>query len=313
MENALVIMAAGLGSRYGGLKQMEGFGPAGERILEFSVFDAIRAGFGSAVFIIRKDMESDFREQVLVRFQNRIPCKLVFQPTELSPAEADIAGGAPAGRTKPWGTGHALLCALQQIDSPFLLMNADDFYGPESFRQAAEFFESTPEETDQHAIIAYNLSRTLSRFGTVSRGVIETDAEGNLLGITERHKIERKTEGIIYEDPESGRTYILGRNTPVSMNLMALKPSVRPVAEKAWKTFLENSAHMAQAEFGVPDVLETLRTRPGSTIKVLNTPESWMGVTHPDDAPSVREGLKQQTDSGTYPSPLWQGGSVAKA
>lgn len=304
MHASLVIMAAGLGSRYGGLKQMEGFGPSGERLLEYSVFDAIRAGFERAVFVIRKEMEADFREVVLSRFQDRIACETVFQESSLDAEETALAGGMPADRKKPWGTGHALLRGLSAVDEPFLLMNADDFYGLDAFRAARSFVADTADQPDAHAIIAYRLIKTLSPNGTVSRGLIQADADGRLEGIEERHKIERKTEGVIYFDAASQMKFSLDKKTPVSMNLVALKPSVKAVAKTEWHAFLKASAQVPGSEFGVPDIVDALR-RKGGDIRVIPTDEKWMGVTHPDDAAFVRQGLAAKIEAGDYPQKLW--------
>lgn len=304
MERSLIILAAGMGSRYGGLKQMEGFGPNGETLLEYSVYDALECGFGRAVFVIRKDMEETFRETVAARLAGKIEMELVFQEPDLDAGEAAQAGGV-RDREKPWGTGHALLTALPAVAEPFLVMNADDFYGRGAFREAAAFFEDPARDSRTFGLVGYRLGLTLSPHGQVSRGVLEHSEAMLLRGIEERHQIERKTEGIQYLDTKTNVRYGLDVRTPVSMNLLALTPEVRPVVESAWMDFLGERGGEPGAEFGIPDVLASAMAE-GYAIRVIPTEESWMGVTHPDDAESVREGLRRRVEAGQYPDPLWE-------
>ncbi len=293
-------MAAGMGSRYGGLKQVEGFGPAGETLLEYSVYDALKAGFTQATFIIRKEMEDIFRQSIVSRFQGKIDVKLVFQENELSADDAALAGGQP-NRKKPWGTGHAMMTGLAVQEGPFLVMNADDFYGASAFASAAAFFQSIQGVSGEYGIVGYEIIRTLSPNGAVSRGVLACDANGFLEGIKEHHGVERKTEGVQFLDSETEMKYILGKRTLVSMNLLALTPEISAVAKAAWRQFLQKDGLREGSEFGVPDILEAVIKMGMGKIHVVPTEADWMGVTHPDDAPSVRQGLLNLD----YPSPLW--------
>ncbi len=303
MKRTLVILAAGMGSRYGGLKQMEGFGPQGETLLEYSVYDAIRSGFARAVFVIQRKMETAFAETVGRRLEEKIEVALAFQDPELRPEETAQAGCRPE-REKPWGTGHALRSALPAVNEPFLVMNADDFYGRGAFEEAAEFLGEASREGGTFGLVGYQLGRTLSPHGQVSRGVLNL-SEGMLLrGIEERHQIERKTEGIQYLDTDTNIRYRLGGRALVSMNLLALTPEINPVVEAAWMNFLKEDGGDPKAEFGVPDVMEAAMEA-GHRIRVIPTEEGWMGVTHADDAESVRAGLRHRVGEGQYPDPLW--------
>jgi len=304
MNKSLLILAAGMGSRYGGLKQMEGFGPNGETLLEYGIFDALRHGFRRAVFVIRKDMERDFRERVTAKFEDRIEVELVFQDRELSAEEGSLAGAVPE-RTKPWGTGHALLTGLSRLSEPFLVLNADDYYGSNAFMKGVAFLDGAAAEAPHFALLAYRLDRTLSPHGQVSRGIVERDDRSRLTGIREQHEIERKTEGIQYLDAKTGVKYILGGETPVSMNLLAMTPAVETFARSAWEEFLAARGSEANAEFGIPDILSAI-VRNGETVTVVLTDEKWMGVTHVEDAAFVRDGLRKKIKAGIYPERLWK-------
>lgn len=297
MQMALVILAAGMGSRYGGLKQMEGFGPQGETLLEYSLYDARLAGFERVVCVIRRDMEDLFREKVLARFPAGWDTRLVFQDTVL-------ADGRGAGRSKPWGTAHALRCGLEAVEGPFLVMNADDFYGRKAFAQAAGFLRGPGRAGTDYGLIAYRVDRTLSPAGQVSRGVCQVSPEGWLEGIRETHRLEWKTEGIQFTDTTDGRTYSLARDTPVSMNLLAFNPTLGPAVEAGWDEFLAGKGNDPKAEFGIPDALQRVLQSGAGRIRVLPTEETWMGVTHPDDRPHVEAGLRERVGRGEYPSPL---------
>lgn len=302
MEMSLMILAAGMGSRFGGLKQMQGFGPHGETLLEYSVYDALRCGIRHAVFIIRESMEQDFQEKVVDRLKGRIETDLVFQEPELTAEETALAGSIRE-RSKPWGTGHALKVGLEAVRGPFLVLNADDFYGSGALAAGAAFLEKSSTGFS-HALVAYRLDRTLSPHGTVSRGVLAVDESGRLTGIRERHQIERKTEGIQYLDARTKIKYRLGGETQVSLNLLGLRPEVGVPLEQAWRQFLQNDAAVPGAEFGIPDVLSAA-LEANQNIAVVGTGESWMGVTHPDDAAWVRHALQERVDAGVYPAPLW--------
>lgn len=304
MEKTLVILAAGMGSRYGGLKQMEGFGPQGETLLEYNLYDGLKRGFSKAVFVIRRSMEIDFRQRVIQRLEKDLETEVVFQDLELSPEDQKLVGSDIPRRTKPWGTGHALLAALPVFNEPFVVLNADDYYGAGAFTEAAGFLEDTRASSVLAGLIAYRLEQTLSSHGSVSRGVLEKDAQGFLKRIQERHQIERKTEGIQYLEQETQRKYNLHGKTLVSLNLLACRPGFTDFVYEAWEHFLREKGSDPTTEFGIPDILDHLLQR-GSSVAVVPTQESWLGVTHADDAPRVRKGLMDKIEAGHYPKQLW--------
>lgn len=302
MKKSLMVLAAGMGSRFGGLKQMQGFGPRGETLLEYSVYDAMRSGFDHAVFVIRRSMKEDFEKHVLSRFAHKLEVTMVFQEAELSPADLELSGDVPS-RQKPWGTGHALKLGMEAVPGALVVINADDFYGRGALAAGAAFLERE-DRPAPFALIAYRLEHTLSHHGTVSRGVLAVNEEDELVGIREHHQIERKTEGIQYLDAKTRIKYLLGRDTLVSLNLLALTPLIREITQEAWNRFLREKAAKEGAEFGIPDVLAAA-IEEGHRVAVLPTDERWMGVTHPDDSEWVREGLAKLVETGVYPKDLW--------
>lgn len=304
MNKTLVILAAGMGSRYGGLKQMEGFGPQGETLLEYNLHDAMHEGFNRAVFIIRESMEADFRNRVTRRLDGFLETEVVFQRSELDVADRQRIGAELPPREKPWGTGHALLSALPVLDEAFVVLNADDFYGSGAFAEASRFLEDPAATEAVAGLIAYRLKQTLSSHGSVSRGVLEQDEKGFLTGIRERHQIERGPGGIDFLETETGRKYPLEGDTLVSLNLLACRPGLKDYARKAWEAFLKEKGMKPKAEFGIPDILQRV-LRSGERIAVVPTGERWMGVTHADDAPVVRKELREQVEAGHYPEHLW--------
>lgn len=304
MKPTLLILAAGIGSRYGGLKQVDGMGPGGESILEFSVFDAIRAGFGKVVFVIRRDIEADFKEKVGSKVSPHIHTEYAYQ--EMSTG-LEWLEELPA-RKKPWGTGHAILSAKAYLTEPFVAINADDFYGAEAFRAIGDFLRNdcTPQ---RYAMVAYHLGNTLSENGTVSRGVCSVDTSGLLTDVVERTKIDRiEFQGgtpIVFTD-ENGEHHILPDNTPVSMNFWGFHPTVLQEIESQFRAFiLENKDHPG-AEFYIPKVVNTLIKSGKVGVKVLNSDSQWYGVTYTDDKNTVQEALRQMVAAGKYPDGLWK-------
>lgn len=303
MKPTLLILAAGIGSRYGGLKQVDGMGPGGESILEFSVFDALRAGFGKVVFVIRRDIEEAFIEKVGSKVAQHIPTEYAFQ--EMSTG-LDWLDELP-DRKKPWGTGHAILSAKEHLKEPFVAINADDFYGADAFQAIGDFLrhDCTPE---QYAMVAYHLGNTLSENGTVSRGVCSVDAGGLLTDVVERTKIDRvEFQGgtpIVFTD-ENGEHHILPDNTPVSMNFWGFHPTVLQEIESQFRAFiLENKDHPG-AEFYIPKVVNTLIKSGRVGVKVLNSDSQWYGVTYPEDKGTVQGALSEMAAERAYQVGLW--------
>jgi len=298
MKPTLLILAAGMASRYGSLKQIAGFGPSGETIMDYSIYDAIRAGFGKVVFIIRKDFAGDFKEIFEPRLKGKIEIDYVYQEMDHFLNGFQI----PAGRTKPWGTAHAVLCAQNTIQEPFAVINADDFYGRNAFEKAYQFLtESCNAQT--YAIIGYQLANTLSDHGTVSRGVIQVSDKGELAGINERTKVARENGVIQYE--EQGEKFELPEDTKVSMNFWCFDPGVFPVTEKMFHAFLETGINDPKSEFFIPIVADQYVKEGSGVIKVIPTSSQWFGVTYKEDAPVVKKSVDDLVASGEYPSNLW--------
>jgi hypothetical protein len=300
---ALVVLAAGIGSRYGGLKQMDPMGPAGEVILDYSVFDALRAGFGRIVFVIRHDIEEDFRRILGRRFEGRAEVRYAFQALDsLPPGHA-----VPEGRTKPWGTGHAALCAAPAVDGPFAVINADDFYGAESFRVLADFLSDPPPASggkDSYAMVGFRLDHTLSEHGTVSRGVCTTDADGCLVSVEELTKIERTEAGIRNREADGTFRPLRGDDV-VSMNYWGFTPSFFGHMDGLFREFLEAHGRDMKKELYLPTAVGDLVREGKARVKVLPTSASWIGVTYREDKPIVMEAIRSLVRSGAYPASLW--------
>lgn len=293
----LVILAAGMASRYGSMKQVEGFGPAGETIMDYSIFDAIRSGFGKVVFIIRKEFADNFKSIFEPKLKGRISTAYVYQ--ELNSFTAGFP--VPAERSKPWGTAHAVLCAMEVVQEPFAVINADDFYGSDAFRQAAAFLNKDCNEKN-YAIVGYDLLKTLSEHGTVNRGVCSLDDNGDLAGITERINISRKGNRIICDDgmePEE-----LSLDTRVSMNFWCFAPSFFSYTQKLFIEFLGEKGNELKSEFFIPIVADRF-IREGGRIGIIPTTSLWFGVTYKEDAPFVKQNLHQLINDREYPSNLW--------
>ena len=298
MKPTLLILAAGMASRYGSMKQTEGFGPDGETIMDYSIYNAIRAGFGKVVFIIRKDFADNFKEVFEPKLKGKIEVDYVYQELEDFVDKIHM----PEGRTKPWGTGHALLCAKKKVKEPFAVINADDFYGKDSFEKAADFLINRCDENTS-AIIGYKLINTLSEHGTVSRGVCEVDENNLLTGINERIKIYKKDDDVVFE-VESNLT-VLKDDTNVSMNFWCFHPSVFDVTEKLFAEFPKNNMENIKAEFFIPYVADFILKNPICKILVISTSSQWFGVTYKEDAAGVKESLYKLIEEGEYPNRLW--------
>lgn len=296
---ALAVLAAGIGSRYGGLKQIEPVGPSGEIVIDYSIYDAIRAGFGRVVFVIRRDIEEAFKAIAEKHFAKRIAVDYVFQ--ELS----DVPPGfePPAGRAKPWGTGHAVYTCRRAIREPFGVINADDFYGPSSFRVLAEKLEALPPAEDRYCMVAFILRNTLSDFGPVARGVCRVGADGRLAGVKEHYQVQKsgRTVQCVVDDKPGTLT---GKE-PVSINLWGFTPPFFAHLEDEFRAFLPAGLKNPKAEFQLPTVVDTLIARKQAIVEVAMSHEKWLGVTHHEDRAAVAAGVRGLIKSGVYPENLW--------
>jgi UTP-glucose-1-phosphate uridylyltransferase len=298
----LVILAAGMGSRFGGIKQVQPVGPHGELIIEYSVFDALRAGFGRLVLVIRKDIEADFRAAIGRRFESRIDVQYVFQ-------EVGSTGAGPISqglsRTKPWGTAHAVLAAGGAVRGPFAAINADDFYGASGYVSLARHFAATAASArPAYALVGYPLAQTLSEHGTVSRGLCYTDRAGRLERITEITKIEKVPGGASHVDAHGVTQHLTGREI-VSMNFWGLTPAVFPQLEKLFAEFLARSGGDPKAEFYLPTAISKLNESGAADVALLTSGDSWFGLTYREDLPAAQAAMKSLGVAGRYPSPLW--------
>ncbi len=300
MQPTLVVLAAGMASRYGSMKQTQGFGPGGETIMEYSIYDAIRAGFGKVVFIIRHEFESMFRENFANKLNGKIEVAFAFQELFMYTDGFTI----PEERKKPWGTAHALLCCKGIVNEPFAVINADDFYGRDGFVKAYNFL-TAGEADNNYAIIGYELKKTLSDNGSVSRGVCNVDAAGNLVDINERTKIFRNDQGIITYEDETG-LHEVSEDASVSMNFFAFAPSFINECEKYFGAFLTKEINNPKGEFFIPLVVDEVVKNKTATVKVIPTAAQWFGVTYKEDAPVVQENINKLVDGGSYPSSLWE-------
>ncbi|MDR1055175.1 MAG: nucleotidyltransferase [Prevotellaceae bacterium] len=301
MKPTLFVLAAGLGSRYGGLKQMDGVGPSGETIMEYSVYDAIRAGFGKVVFVIRHSFEREFKEFVDQRFDKAIPVERVFQELNYLPE-----GYQPhKDREKPWGTNHAVLMGKEAIHEPFCVINADDFYGKESFEVISKFLQSLNGKKNQYGMVGYRVGNTLSDSGSVARGVCSTDADNYLATVVERTHIERIDGKIQYKD-DDGSWHELAENTPVSMNMWAFTPDYFDYSEKAFKQFLDERGNELKSEFFIPLLVNILIESKTATVKVLDTTSRWFGITYKEDRRMVIAKINDLVAQNVYPLALWK-------
>lgn len=301
MKPTLVILAAGMASRYGSMKQIQSFGPDGETIMDYSIYDAIRAGFGKVVFIIREEFAEQFKAIFEPKLQGRIATDYVYQALSSFTNGRNI----PADRNKPWGTAHALLCCKGKVNEPFAVINADDFYGKDAFAKAYTFLTTQCNE-QTYCIIGYHLKNTLSDNGTVSRGVCEVSADGNLTDINERTKIfARAAEGdIVYEENE--QLTILPANSLVSMNYLCFAPGFINLAEDLFEKFLDEQGQELKSEFYIPTVTKHFVQSGKGVVKVIPTSSQWFGVTYKEDAPGVQESINKLVAAGEYPGSLWK-------
>ncbi len=300
MKPTLFVLAAGMGSRYGGLKQLDGVGPSGETIMDYSIYDAINAGFGKLVFVIRKSFEDDFREKIVKKYEQKIPVELVFQELDKLPEGFTV----PANRVKPWGTNHAVMMGKDVINEPFAVINADDFYGRESYRFLGDFLSQLVNSKNLYSMVGYRVGNTLSESGAVARGICEMDENHNLLGIVERTQVMR-IDGVVKYKDENNNWVAIDDNTPVSMNMWGFTPDYFAYSEDYFVDFLKKNAENITAEYFIPLLINHLVTNKMATVKVLDTPSKWFGVTYPEDRPGVVTKLQKLVDEGVYPSPLW--------
>ena len=300
MKPTLLVLAAGMGSRYGGLKQIDPVGPNGEIILDYSIFDAIRGGFGKVVFVIRKDIEQEFRSLVSARWEDKIQVEYAFQQLDALPAPFTV----PEGRVKPWGTGHAILAAADLINEPFSAINADDFYGRSAYALMGKVLA---EDTNpaQHYMVGYPLKKTLSEFGTVARGICRTTDDGILTEVVERTKIASTGNGTARYDDGEGTVIDFTGDEIASMNFWGFKPSLFAELKTRFVTFLEKQGKELKSEFFIPFVVEELIAEKKASVKVLESEDSWFGVTYREDKPAVQSNIRNLIASGAYPEKIF--------
>ena len=298
MKPTLLILAAGMASRYGSMKQIDGFGPNGETIIDYSIYDAIKARFCKVVFIIKEEFVDNFKSIFEPKLNGRIETDYVFQNFDLKQfgIEEEIY------REKPWGTAHAILSARKVVKEPFCVINADDYYGYDAFKKMVDFLSDEASDSN-FSIIGYKVGKTLSEFGAVSRGVCKVDSAGNLEEIVERTKVYPKDDKIFYE--EDGEEFPLSFDTPVSMNFWGFTPAVFNITEKLFVEFAEANKHKPKAEFFIPLIGENLVKTGEATFKVVPTSNKWFGVTYKEDKPYVQDSINQLVKNGTYPEKLW--------
>ena len=302
MSLTLVVLAAGIGSRYGGLKQMDPMGPSGEFILDYSIFDALRAGFDEVTFVVSRQVEADFKAVIGARIERRLRVQYVVQ---------ELTTGLPAGvavppdRKKPWGTGHAVLVCRNAVRTPFAAINADDFYGRESFRALAEFLEKRSPAEPRYSMVGFLLRNTLSEHGHVARGICDVDAGGLLRRVVERTRIEKAPDGARFTD-DSGKWQPLTGNEIVSMNMWGFTPAIFQSLADGFPRFLAAAAGHPKAEYFMPSVVDELIRNGAATTAVLPTPDTWSGVTYPADKPVVVQRIRGLIEAGIYPASLWR-------
>lgn len=304
MKPTLFLLAAGMGSRYGGLKQLDGLGPNGETIMDYSIHDAINAGFGKLVFVIRKDFEQDFRDKVASKYQGHLPVEIVFQSLEDLPEGFTV----PEGRTKPWGTNHAVLMGKDVIKEPFAVINCDDFYGADSYKVMGKYLSELPEGSKgKYAMVGFRVGNTLSESGTVSRGICSTDDAGFLTNVVERTKIQRIDGEVKYLEDDGETWTAVPDTTPVSMNFWGFTPDYFEYSQEFFKQFLslESTKTNLKAEFFIPLMVDKLINEKKATCEVLDTTSVWFGVTYPEDRPDTVAKIQKLVDEGVYPNKLF--------
>ncbi len=299
VKPTLLILAAGMGSRYGGLKQIDRLGPGGETITDYSIFDAIRAGFGKVVVVIRKDIEDQFRE-FFDKFSDKITVEYVFQELDKLPEGYSV----PADRQKPWGTGHAIMMASNSIKEPFAVINADDFYGAEAYQIMVKHLISIASvESNDYCMVGYPLINTLSDYGSVSRGVCGLDEEDFLKSIVERTKIEKTENGIEFTDGDN-KVSLTG-NEIVSMNFLGFTPTMFNYLNREFKKFLDEKINVLKSEFYIPSVVDTVLNSGEASMKVYKTNSKWFGITYREDRENVVNSINKLIEEGAYPEKLW--------
>lgn len=301
MKPTLYVMAAGMGSRYGGLKQMDGIGPNNETIIDYSIFDAIRAGFGKVVFVIRRDFADDFKKIVIAKFADKIPVDIVYQELDNLPEGFTVN----PERKKPWGTNHAILMGKDVVKEPFAVINGDDFYGQESFQVLCDELVKMEGKTGEYCMVGFPVKNTLSESGTVSRGVCQKDSNGYLTSIVEHTKIE-ENGGVIVNHNDDGTDTIVTPETPVSMNMWGFTPDYFKYSEDFFKEFLKENEKSLKAEFYIPTMVDHLINTKKAKVKVLSTSSKWFGVTYAADKPNVLLQINSLISKGVYPQKLFK-------
>jgi choline kinase len=301
MKPTLFVLAAGMGSRYGGLKQIDGLGPGGATIMDYSIYDAIRAGFGKVVFVIRHSFEEDFRTKVVNKYEGKVQVEIVFQELDYLPE----GFSCPEDRIKPWGTNHAVMMGKDAIKEPFAVINADDFYGKESFQILADWLKDKNGTKGEYSMVGYRVGNTLSESGSVARGICSKDSSAHLTTVVERTYIIRDTDGKVKYKDENGNMVIVDENAPVSMNMWGFTPDYFQFSEVAFKDFLKENEGNIRAEFFIPLVVNNLIVSGNATCEVLDTPSKWFGVTYAEDRPMVVQKIESLVNQGVYPSKLW--------
>ncbi len=300
MKPTLLILAAGLGSRYGGVKQMDKIGPSGESIIDYSIYDAIRAGFGKVVFVLNPTIEKDFKEIYEPRLKGKIETEFVLQKINNIPEGIEFN----PERAKPWGTGHAVMMAEKVINEPFAVINADDFYGRDAYKVMTGFLQMLSNDQTNYSMVGYRLKNTISEFGTVSRGICNTDENGFLTDVVERTSIERKGKTIVYV--EDDKEVEIDENSIVSMNFWGFTPRIFKQLDRDFRKFITENASRLKAEFYIPLVVNNLIKTSEATIKVLKSDAQWFGVTYQEDKPATIQKVAELVEKGVYPENLWK-------
>ena len=300
VKPTLFVLAAGMGSRYGGLKQLDGVGPHGETIMDYSIFDALRAGFGKVVFVIRKDFEDDFRKKILSKYEGHIPVEVVFQSLDKLPEGYSV----DPGRKKPWGTNHAVLMGREAINEPFVVINADDYYGRDAFEVIARELSRPREHKGDYCMVGFRVANTMTENGSVSRGVCST-SDGYLTDVVERTSIAFDPEHRIAFTDENGVVQYLDPDTPVSMNMWGFTPDYFEYSDREFRKFLDNLKDPLKGEYYIPTAVDTLVRSGEATVKVLDTTSKWVGVTYAEDRQGVVDSLAAMHADGTYPEQMF--------
>lgn len=309
MKPTLLVLAAGMGSRYGGLKQMDGLGPNGETIIDYSIYDAVQAGFGKVVYIVREYFLEDFKKHVAERYSHvkcldGTPLQFDFVIQELNKIPEGFTLNPE--RVKPWGTNHAVMMAKDAVHEPFAVINGDDYYGKESFKVLADWFKKHEGETGKYALVGFELDNTLSDSGTVSRGIGTADKDGLLTHVEEHHNVIRKEDGKIHATNSEGEEVVLNDKDLCSMNMWGFTPDYFQKSEELFKDFLKANINELKAEFYIPNAVDSLIKKGTATCELLSTPSRWFGVTYQADRQGVVDKFQEFADKGVYPTPLYK-------